>query len=81
MIHPMPSMSVSVRAETLEAARAEAAAAGLTLSAWVDRTLAEAVWTRRFARQQERNAALGVTSESLTGEFARLEDLRRRAAG
>ncbi|MCM3921025.1 hypothetical protein ND748_04950 [Frankia sp. AiPs1] len=77
----MPSMSVSVRAETLEAARAEAAAAGLTLSAWVDRTLAEAVWTRRFAHQQERNAALGITTEYLNGEFARLEELRRRAAG
>ncbi|CAO5151582.1 conserved hypothetical protein [Frankia sp. AiPs1] len=77
----MPSMSVSVRAETLEAARAAAAAAGLTLSAWVDRTLSEAVWTRRFARQQERNAALGVTSEYLAGEFARIEELRRRAAG
>ncbi|WP_133150745.1 hypothetical protein [Frankia canadensis] len=77
----MPSMSVSVRAETLEAARAEAAAAGLTLSAWVDRTLSEAVWTRRFARQQERNAALGITAEYLGDEFVHLEALRRRAAG
>ncbi len=77
----MPSMSVSVRAETLEAARAEAAAAGLTLSAWVERTLSEAVWTRRFARQQERNAALGVTSDYLSADFARLEELRRRATG
>ncbi|WP_322768970.1 hypothetical protein [Frankia sp. Cr1] len=77
----MPNLNVSVRAATLEEARTQAAAAGLTLSAWVDKTLTEAIWTARFARQQVRNAALGVTPEYLDSEFACLEELRQRAAG
>ena len=59
----------------------QAAAAGMTLSARVDKTLTDSIWTRRFARQQERNAALGVTPDYLDGEFTRLEELRRRASG
>jgi len=51
------------------------------LSAWVDKTLTEAIWTARFTRQQQHNAALGVTSQALDDEFARLEEMRRRAAG
>jgi hypothetical protein len=81
MMRGMPNLNVSVRAATLEAAREQAAAAGMTLSAWVDKTLTDSIWTRRFARQQERNAALGVTPEYLDGEYIRLEELRRRAAG
>jgi len=38
---------------------------------------AEADWAARFARQQQRNAALGVTAEWLAAEYARLEALRR----
>jgi hypothetical protein len=81
MMRGMPNLNVSVRAATLEAAREQASAAGMTLSDWVDKTLTDSIWTRRFARQQERNAALGVTPEYLDGEFTRLEELRRRAAG
>ncbi|WP_157180533.1 MULTISPECIES: hypothetical protein [Protofrankia] len=51
----------------------------MTLSAWVDKMLAESIWTVRFARQQQRNAALGVTPDYLAAEYARLEDLRRAA--
>ncbi|WP_283097845.1 hypothetical protein [Frankia sp. AgB32] len=43
--------------------------------------MTEAIWTARFARQQERNAALGVTPAVLDAEFTHLEALRRRAAG
>jgi hypothetical protein len=77
----MPNLNVSVRAATLEAARVQAAAAGVSLSAWVDKTLTESIWTTRFARQQERNAELGVTPDYLADEFARLEEIRRRATG
>ncbi len=79
MVCGMPNLNVSVRAATLEQARAAAAVAGMTLSAWVDKTLAESIWTARFARQQQRNAALGVTPDYLAAEYARLEDLRRAA--
>ncbi len=79
MVSGVPDLNVSVRAATLEQARAAAAAAGMTLSAWVDKTLAESIWTARFARQQQRNAALGVTSDHLAAEYARLEELRRTA--
>jgi hypothetical protein len=75
----MPNLNVSVRAATLDEARAAAVAAGMTLSAWVDQTLTESIWTARFARQQGRNAALGVTPDYLAAEYARLEDLRRAA--
>lgn len=81
MMRSMPNLSVSVREATLQDARTQAEAAGLTLSAWVDKTLTEAIWTARFTRQQQRNAALGVTPKALDAEFARLEELRRRAAG
>ncbi|WP_239310179.1 MULTISPECIES: hypothetical protein [unclassified Frankia] len=75
----MPNLNVSVRAGTLQHARAAATAAGMTLSAWVDKTLAESIWTARFARQRQRNAALGVTASYLVAEYTRLEELRRAA--
>jgi hypothetical protein len=79
MVCDMPNLNVSVRAATLDEARAAATAAGMTLSAWVDKTLAESIWTARFARQQQRNAALGVTPDYLAAEHDRLEALRRAA--
>ncbi len=81
MLCNMPNLNVSVRTATLAEARAQAAAAGLTLSAWVDKTLTESIWTTRFVRQQERNVALGMTPAYLDGEYARLEELRQRATG
>ncbi len=79
MVCGMPNLNVSVRAATLQQARAAATAAGMTLSAWVDRTLTESIWTARFARQRQRNTALGVTASYLVAEYARLEELRRAA--
>jgi hypothetical protein len=73
----VPNLRVFVRATTLDRARREAEAAGLTLSAWVDKTLTESIWTARFARRQERDNALGVTPQHPAGEYAALEDLRR----
>lgn len=60
---------------------AQAAATGLDLTVWAEITLTDAMWTASFSRQQQRNAALGVTPEALDLEFSRLEDLRRRATG
>ena len=79
MLANMPNLNVSVRSVTLDQAKAAAAAAGLNLSAWVEKTLAAAIWTQRFARQQERNAQLGITSDWLTAEYASLEATRRAA--
>lgn len=75
----MPNLNVSVRAATLEQVQAEAKAAGMNLSAWVDKTLSTAIWTQRFARQQARNAELGVTEGWLADEYAALQ--ARRASG
>ncbi len=75
----MPNLNVSVRDATLTDARAQATAAGVSLSAWVDQTLTSAMWTARFAHQQQRNAALGLTSSYLATEYTNLEKLRHAA--
>ncbi|MGI8647879.1 MAG: hypothetical protein ACR2JX_06615 [Mycobacteriales bacterium] len=48
----MPNLTVSVREATLADTRAQAAAAGISLSAWVDKTLTATMWTARFAHQR-----------------------------
>ncbi|MBL7491320.1 hypothetical protein I6A60_01695 [Frankia sp. AgB1.9] len=71
----MPNLSVSVREATLADARARAEAAGVTLSAWVDQTLTDAIWTARWREQQTVNRELGVDDEWLAREYASREGL------
>jgi hypothetical protein len=75
----MPKLDVSVTAETLEASRAAAAAAGMNLSNWTNKVLAEAAWRQRFSRSAERERRLGITPESLAQHKKDIEE--QRAAG
>ena len=75
----MPKLDVSVKAETIEASRAAATAAGMNLSNWTDKVLAEAAWRQRFSRSAERERQLGVTPEWLAQHKNGIEE--QRAAG
>ncbi|MEY9891233.1 hypothetical protein ABIA35_005637 [Catenulispora sp. MAP12-49] len=75
----MPKLDVSVKAETIEASRAAAEAAGMNLSNWTDKVLAEAAWRQRFSRSAERERRLGVTPEWLAQHKNGIEE--QRAAG
>jgi len=75
----MPKLDVSVKAETIEASKAAAKAAGMNLSNWTDKVLSEAAWRQRFSRSAARERELGITPEWLAYHKAGIEE--QRAAG
>lgn len=68
-------MNVSLREDTLAAAKAAAEAAGVPLSQWVEKTLSDAILAEKFRRANDELRAIGVDRAWLDAEFARNQGL------